>query len=111
MVLLGELAALCLVISGFLIILGSRFGYRLLYGTLVLVILVPLCVGLLRGLAASVATSVGSASCSTGSGSIPVVLLLALIVWAFVRFIIHRRRLRTFLGRSQTSLKRRVDRS
>ena len=40
MAILGELAALCLVVSGFLIMLG--LGYHLLYGTVILVVLAPL---------------------------------------------------------------------
>lgn len=111
MTIVGELAALSMMVSGFLIMLGIHFGYRLLYGTLILIILAPLCIGLLRGCAENVTSSLGTASCSGGPGSGLLLLILVLVAWAYLRFLLRRRRLQGLLGRPQTSMKRRVDRS
>lgn len=108
---LGPLCTLGLIVSAFLIMFGIPAGKRLLVWTLALAVAVPLGLGLAKGLLDSAWNSVGKIAMPR---SIPIGFILVgltLVAWAFLRFLLRRRRLQGLLGRPQTSLKKRVDRS
>lgn len=107
---LGALCILGLLVSAFLIMFGLPAGKRLLAWTLVLAVAVPLGLGLLNALLSDLGQVVGDVHAPGGAGLVVVGLLLILILVAFIRFVGHRRKLRSFLGERPTSLKRRVER-
>lgn len=108
--LLGEIAAIALIVAAVFIMFGSPAGKRLLTTTIVVVILLPVLLGLLKGLMGDLAEAVGG--CQSPGHFLELLggafLLFALL--AFTRFVNHYRRLRTWLGQRPTSLKRRVER-
>lgn len=108
---LGPLCTLGLIVSAFLIMFGIPAGKRVLVWTLALAVAVPLGLGLVKWFLESAWNSVGEIAMSR---SIPIGFILvglALVAWAYLRFLLRRRRLQGLLGRPQTSMKRRVDRS
>lgn len=108
---LAPLHVLAVVVAAFLIMFNINAGKRLLVGTLVLLVLVPIALGLLNTLLSDFGQVVGDVRGPNGAGVLVGVLLLVLVLVAFIRFLLRRRRLQGLLGRPQTSLKRRVDRS
>lgn len=108
---LAQLHVIAILVAAFLIMFNINAGKRLLVGTLIALVLIPIVLGLLRALMADLGDAVGDVRAPDGAGILAGGLLLVLVLVAYLRFLLRRRRLQGLLGRPQTSLKRRVDRS
>ena len=108
---LEQLHVIAFIVAAFLIMFNINAGKRLLVGTLVLLVLVPIGLGLLKALLSDLGEATGEMHAPSGGGLLVCGLVLVLVLVAFLRFLLRRRRLQGILGRPQTSLKKRVDRS
>lgn len=111
--LVGQILILALVVAGLLMIVGLRRQAAKLVGW---VIAVALIVSVLSAAWQRLVVATGHAASAGQAVDVELVggvlLLVVVVAWGGVRFVMRRRRLRTFIARGrQTSLKRRLDRS
>lgn len=104
---------LLIVVAALLVMFNLEAGKRLLIRVVAFILLAPLILGLLAALFSDVGDLLARQFSHAGfaAARLLALVILALLAWAFLRFLLRRRRLQGLLGQPQTSLKRRVDRS